>query len=315
MEWIVFALLVILAIVDDRVFSTNPYMDKKFEKQKLVYFSAAESMATGIKMWFPVVYFLLAERYVAYSRRGLLELYPLTLRLGLFTEGGEAAEASAGTVFGWVVMGLFTLLALVSFLLGLKAFLPHLRDWDIVVGKCVKELLIAWVYAFLLLKYNFFLVRWVFPKIVVLAAFGYLILLFVGQIKERKNTSHGYTNAEYEQELYGLETEREAERKRRNENRAAQQPAASASDKKSDAEAEPHLRKPDPRDDGRATMQDMPSVIRDSAGRTYHRTSYGGTPATYTRDEDYSTIAIYIVYQSESWWMNTDAGRFDIVQW
>ena len=162
------------------------------------------------------------------------------------------------------------------------------------------------------------IILFVFPKVVVIAAFIILLVMFYDQMKHREKFTHGMTLDEYEQER-DEQDKRTSEKLRKERERSMANAGALENDENEERQNNPDreldLNTSLPRDSGKATMQDMPLVIRDSAGRTYHRTSYGGTPATYSCDDDHSTVAIYIVLQSESYWMNTDAGSFEIVMW
>ncbi len=303
---------------------SGKYRMKKYAKTRQVYDGAARSLAVGIRMWYPVVYFLVADVYREEPKRA----WRLDLGVSELLSGKLAWTTAR--MIGWGIVAALAILALISLLRGLKDFLPHCSNADLLAAHAIP--FCFWVVLYTRLLFNIGNARFdpnetfrdsvnlldIIPataRVVVPLIFIFLLYLFYHQLKDREKAVSGMTKWEYEELV--REAEKEKARREEERNRARSSYGSSSSyrsgstgspvdEDDSDFQAE---------DRGRATMQNMPSVIRDSAGRTYRRTSSGGSPATYTCDEDYSTVAIYNVYQSESYWMNTSAGSFDIISW
>lgn len=306
---------------------SDKYKRKKYEKRRGVYDAAARSLATGIRMWYPVVYFILADLYRELPEDGPEKLLRLDLGLSKMLSG--ALDLTTTRIIGWVIVALFAIAALISLIIGLVDFLPHINNLDLLLAYTVPFLFWSTEYTRLLFNfggarfdpegYDLDSLLYLLPmtcKLVVPLLFAFVLYLFYRQLKDRYAAKIGMSRWDYDQIVQRERDEQAAKERRREEilSRPAGDYGGSSFRTIQDMDYL-DLETPDPRDSGKATMQDMPSVIRDSAGRTYHRTSYGGSPATYTCDDDYSTIAIYNVYQSESYWMNTNAGSFEIVSW
>jgi len=325
----VLVLFVIAVLIYLYRMRSGKYRRKKYDRcGGEVYPGAAKSMAVGIKMWYPVVYFILADLH-----RDLPEDYPeklLRLDLGLSKILSGSMNLTKAQMIGCAIVALFAVLALISLIRGLIDFLPHLNNLDLLLAYAVPFLF--WIVIYTRLLFNFGGFRFdpnatirdsadllvlipVTARFVIPIILTFLLYSFYHQMKDREEARSAMDD--YYEIVRREKEEKRAEERRREEilsrptgNYGGGYSTGTARDL-DDLEVET----PSPRNSGKATMQDMPSVIRDSSGRTYHRTSYGGTPATYTCDDASSTIAIYNVYQSENYWMNTNAGSFEIVMW